>query len=697
MHFIDWCLTQYGILDFLEAKTLNRVFVPLFYPNPDPQFVADNKGYLATYNNHLGLVIPKENYELLISRIYLEYQQTYPGVNDLNVFAKFRETSLAKLGLKAREVAKYKQPSSIRVTFSNDALKTEFIMQFAKYNPQLKIDPLTYAQVVEMPPHFLSDLYQLYYQSSASEISCTTDLAQLKAQEATLKKLLHEVNQNKLILNSIHELSLDNDNSGYRSLSNRQACEAYALSLRVFAEANRDNLSAENYQRLLTASTFLVARDEFGILCQSLDAELEFATYIRDQLYEQAKAKIPGIKDENPLFHELPPPYDKRIPELIKNNVRDLLEGNSFALMNRYSRFISRRFLPDQQNPFKNETDEILIRGGAQKYHFALFRIIKVGILENGQLAEPGERPHHYEYYKVENNLGFMCPGVDIKTKTGWGTFVTKLTPFTYDSQGNPVASNVGPYTEPQLYQASMEITLRELIKVEREIVFYRQNGRNFFNSAGPENTKEANEWARLFELRQRLSGYFYPLSVKYYVQDPINPNKRHERFVSNMRGFVQEDGSCPAFTLKSWLDSTLGHTLNSLLNHFVQQHDANDQATALQTTLSRVQGRIRELEPLEIKVKSRDLQALLDGFKKYLGEGVQMTGVKLEKVDLGSSYVIKITNNVFKMLWNDFFEGFNSKSMNANRFFSPLMAPNSTLIAMQPEDPSSVATNLRQ
>ncbi|KTD32886.1 hypothetical protein Lnau_2534 [Legionella nautarum] len=642
MHFKDWCLSQYGIVNFLEAKTLNRVFIPLIYSSIDAQFVAEHNGYLTTHNNHLGLVIPKENYDLLIFRIYLEFQQTYPGVNDPNDFEKFSDISLFKLGLNRRGLTKYKQPSNIRVTFSDDSLKTAFTKQFVKYNPQLKLDPLTYAQVVEMPPYFMGDIYQLYYQSPAAEISRTTDLAQLKAQEATLKKLLQEVNQNKLILDSINKLTLDYDNFGDHPLSNRQACEAYALSLRVFAEANRDNLSTANYQALINASTFLVARDEFGKICQSLGAELEFASYIRDQLYEHARTQIPGVKDENPLFHELPPPYDKRIPELIKNNVRDLLEGNSWALMNRYSKFISRRFLPDQQNPSQTGTDEILIRGGAQKHHFALFRIIKVGLLENGQMAEPGEKPHHYEYYKVENNLGFMCPGVDVKTKTGWGTFITKLTPFTYDSQGNLAASNVGPFTQPELYQASMEITLRELIRVEREIVFYRQNGRDVLNSKEPQNTKEADEWVRLFELRQRLSGYFYPLSVKYYVQDPINSHKQHERFVSNQRGFVQEDGSCPAFTLKSWLASTLGHSLNSLLNHFMQQHNANEQARALQAALSRVQGRIRELDPLEIKGTSRD------------------------------------------------------NLMNANRFFSSFMVPRSLPIAKQPEERGSLSGTFR-
>ncbi|KTD32887.1 hypothetical protein Lnau_2535 [Legionella nautarum] len=693
MHFKDWCLSQYGIVNFLEAKTLNRVFIPLIYRTINPEFVANNNGYLITLNNILGLVISKENYDHLISQIYSEYTEIITPYN----FEKFRDIYLSRRGLDNKKSVKYKQPSNIQLTFSNEFLRIVFTNHFAKYNPQLKLDPLTKTNVVEMPFYFLDDLYVSYYQSFFAEIHCTTDLAQLKAQEAALKQLLQEISRNRFILNGINKLSLDYDNTGDLILTNRQACEAYALALRVFAEINRDNLSTADYQALLAASKFLVARDEQGVYHQSLITELEFSDYIRNQLYTQARLEIPDNKDENPLFHELPPPFDKQIPELIQNNIGDLLEGNPDAVLNKKHKFVSLCFLPNQQNHHL-ETDEILIRGGVHRGHFALFSIIKVATLENGQAAGPDDIPHHYDYYKVEYNLGSQCPGIDMATKTGWGTFVTKLTPFTYDSKRNLVPLNVNPFTQPVYYQAAMEVAIRELIRVEREIIFYRLEGRD--DTTSPQNKKEADEWSRLFGLRKLLSGFSYSLPVKYYVRDPINLQFCYQRVVYNQRGFIQEEGSCPAFTLKSWQKIFLGHELYSLFNLFVQRHNAYALALAVRSALSRVQDRIRMLEPLEIKGTNKEVQTWFEAFKKYLGGRVQMPGVRLEKTGEGpaSSCAIKISNNLYKLLWNDFFEDYSKKQnsqMMSHRFFSQSLRPGAVRIVKRSEQADAVVENL--
>lgn len=644
------------------------------------------------------MVISKENYAHLIDHIYSEYQRYCSGVPTSNDFERFKNIYLFRLGLDAKQLSKYKQPSNIQVNCSDKRLRTSFINHFAGYNPQLKLDPLTGMQVVEMPPHFLNNLYKSYYQNIFAEINITTDLAQLKEQEAALKKLLQAISQNKFILNGINRLLLDYDNSGDHILSTRQACEAYALLLRIFAAVNRDNLSASDYQRLLTASIFLVARDKSGVYRQSLVTELEAFSYIRNRVYEHARGEIPDIKGENPLFHELPPPYDKLIPELIQNNINDLLEGNSEAELNGESSFVSLRFLPNQHK--RSQNDEILVRGGGHRNHFALFSLIKVGILDNGQPVGPGEMPHHYDYYKVEYNLGSQCPGVDWEAKTGWGTFVTKLTPFIYDQGGGLVPLSVDPYTHLELYQEGMETTIRELIRAEREIIFYHREGRDNTSPGSPQNLKEANEWARLLELKRLLSGFFYSLPVKYNVRDPINPNIYYERFVYNQRGFIQEEGSCPAFTLKSWLNSILGHELNSLLNLFGQQHKAEALALAVRSSLSRVQARIRQLEPLEIKGTSRELQTLFEAFKKHLGVGVQMSGVSFEKTGRGhsSSCAIKISNNLYKILWDDFFEEYNRKQyskMMSNRFFPQSFGPGAVRIMKRSEHADEVVESL--
>lgn len=155
--------------------------------------------------------------------------------------------------------------------------------------------------------------------------------------------------------------------------------------------------------------------------------------------------------------------------------------------------------------------------------HSSMFRIIKVGVLANGEkipfTVNPLQKPHHYEYYKVESNLGAGCHHPNYPVCMG--TYITKLEPFNFDSQTRQyTATKTDPFANPDLYQQEMEVTLQGLISTERYLLFYRppKMGQNGERSSTP-GTPEAIEWERLNLIKQQLSGTQCPF-VGYLAKE---------------------------------------------------------------------------------------------------------------------------------------------------------------------------------
>lgn len=73
-----------------------------------------------------------------------------------------------------------------------------------------------------------------------------------------------------------HKLSLDYENKIDINLQTYEASGAYALSLEIFAEINRDILSDFQYDRLKHAAKMLISFDEKGQLQQSFTNGCKF-------------------------------------------------------------------------------------------------------------------------------------------------------------------------------------------------------------------------------------------------------------------------------------------------------------------------------------------------------------------------------------------------------------------------------------
>ncbi|WP_347252470.1 hypothetical protein [Legionella sp.] len=667
MYFKDWCFLSYGISLFAEGKTVNSVFIPLVpFTFINSQFVADNRGYFLAHDNSLGVVFPKENYDNLMTRIRSEFRSAFPDeVNENqseNQFKNYKNNYFFELGLNDELEIKYKASANIYITLANKQARPAFMVRFAHYYPQIGFDPLTSNEVIAMPPTFLEELKKRYYQSTFSEISLATDLESLKAHEVRIGQLLQAVSENALILNGANKLFLDYDNDLPLYLTNESACSAYALSLSVFAEINHYTLSPVDYRRLQIASTRLAAYDDQQNLRQSLKSDIVFLHSLKEKFFSYVLKISDPIKGACPLITELPREYSKYLLTAIQNNTEDLLEGNSDAFLKPNAFFRAMRFFPDEQG--QSDTDEIVLHGGPTRGHFSIFRIVKIGVLANGQFAGPDDKPHHFDYFKIENNLGSQSRGQNLKTKTCLGTYVTKLRPIVFSIGGEMVPLNIDPFVQPEFYQIVMKNTLRELIKTERLLSFYREPDPGFDNDDySPVNSREAQEWTRLYRLRELLSGVPYTKPINYFIRDPIRPSIRYVYFACNQQGYIQEGGSCPIFSIKSFLDSVMGIDINSHHTNFGQQNNAQGYVCALQAALVRVQQRIREVEPLKIMGGKLDIYTWFRDFKKFLRVRGNVEGVSLEKSS-EYDFCIKITDTSLKRKWHEFFAEYQKENV---------------------------------
>ncbi|MCL9683588.1 hypothetical protein [Legionella maioricensis] len=577
MNFKDWCLQEFGILDFTEGKIQNNVFIPA-QPSMCINYIgiAQIGGSVINSLFLQGMIIPFNIYRQLKQKMYEFFRQRYG--EDPNGFRQWSNGFFTKLGLNATQEKEYKEPSAIHITFRGLEEQNSFLNKFQSYNPIFSFNVLSQKHSLQLPAHFISHLKQLYYQSPHAEINNPQLTSLMINQMKNLQTLLGIIEKNNLRvrLDYANFLSKDLSNtSNYGSdLYDEQAASVYAISLRVYAEINRDNLSEYEYKNFNYAASILAAYDEMGNLKQSLKKDSKFLDHIV-RLYHSSKAKHVNSS----TLSDLPVQEQGHILSLIKQNTATMLFGDDSTP----------RFLPDSQ--MHSETDEMVFQGGGVATHSAIFRIIKVGILQNGQKAGPYDKPLFYEYYKIEDNLGDGCHEIDLVNKTCMGTYITKLSPFIMKA-GQLVPLDINPYLQPQAYQQAMIGTLSELISVERQLIFYPEFDLNN-NSTGPNN--EEKEWLRLKELQRVLSGQPYPFPLVYYTQDPLDPSKRYQRSVFNQRNFFQEGGSCPIFSLKSLIASIIGLELTTLHNNFMQLHNGELHLFMIREKMNKLQFQITQ------------------------------------------------------------------------------------------------------
>ncbi len=545
MTFGEWSFHKFGISKITEGKAVCYKFLPI---NQNPflanchQLLIGAYGAVAKYNqgHFIGYSLPKPACDAFAHNMHLP-----------------------SYGIKLyEEEYNFQAPVLIKVVNSK---KADFLARFKTYDAVEVFDPLSKESRIRLNPQVLEALFHSYY----SEQPPRQSVAQLTSEMDTFQLMQHQIMANNLssYLDKARTLSLDYSNSSKVNCTLYEASSAYGMSLKIFAERHKGALSNQQYMVLMHAVEMLAGYDKANNIQQGLKSDSNFVDYITARLVQNKVKSDRSYK----LISELP--NGKYISQLIIDNAHDLLHGKKNASLGKNKTFIMRRFLPDASMKSEiPETNEIVLQAGGMITHSIMVRLVKVGMLNNGTQAPKGVKPHYFNYFKVETNLGAGCHNAEWRNKTCTGTYITQLYP-TKNDHGTIVQSSVNPIQNPIEYQRQMEHTLTELIQTERELCFYRQpqSGPNGEDSSPP-HSAEAHEWLRLNAKRDVLNGIPVSRRVNFLS---INSNEEEiPAWIENQTGYMQEGGSCSIFSLKQLVASIVGDELCSLHSQFLQTHN---------------------------------------------------------------------------------------------------------------------------
>jgi hypothetical protein len=666
MTFKEWCLLRYGIVYFEEARIVANVFLPASSPSSSIQLddlVLAHEGHVTHHDNRPGLVLSRHNYNLLIKKLRSDYNEAKLTNPDIISFKEWKNAYFARLGINVNQKTEHRYLPKINVTLSDSEKAMAFCHHFASFNPEMSKSSLTEYNTVVMPSYFLEEMYNLYYQAPSTEMHKITDIASMRMHKSAMEKLLYDIHHRRLYrsIDYASELALDYGNSKRNlHLKGSEACDAYAISLKVFAELNRDNLTSDQYQSLLYASSMLAAYGSNGELMPSLKKDEDFREHsLADIYFGCIKDYSIDCSQGRPLIIDLPDPFNRFIQEDIDTNTYEVLYGSHNPEAEEGASSRADRFLPNDE--MQSDKSEIILSSGGSIGHFAIVRIIKVGMLANHQPADADQVPHHYAYFKVENNVGARCHHPDITTNTCLATYVTQLEPFTKDSEGNFVRSDIDPYTHPTEYQAAMADTLQALIKVERQLNLYRTANKDQISDVrtSPSSSDEADEWSRLDRTKILLSGHAYHEPVSYFVCDLNDPSKLHRFTIQNQRGFMQQSGSCTVASCKNFVQNIMGHELTMLHTSFMQRYGVEFYLATLESKIHALDNQINALEPLQITVRNEYALPWLNKFTAYLyerGLAIDLRGLVVMLSDKQGESVISISDPALKNEWLNFF-----------------------------------------
>jgi hypothetical protein len=557
MTFKEWCFYKYGIIEISEGKILSQKFLPLT-KNPFliyfPLLISSYGGIPVSKDGQVnGYILPER------SCIYFEhYLQMHHAL------------------FLYKEEYKTQAPFNLKISPSK---KQEFLQQLSSYFPfSEEFDRLTGEYRIKIPSYVLDILYRNYYLENRVIINVTNLKSKLDALQLMKERFIKRGLSSAL--NKAHVLSLDYSNSDAVGCSIHQASSAYAMSLQIFAEFHKEALSLYEYMALKHVIDILASYDQNGNLQQGLKSDSIFVHYLRHKLIPVWPVKTDGSLS---TIAELP---DRLIiRNAINQNIEDLLHGRI------YKTFRMRRFLPDLM--MQSETNEIILQTGGMINHSAMVRIIKVGMLKNGTQVLPGMTPDYFNYFKIETDLGAGCHDPEWAYQTCTGTYITQLRPTITKRNGQIYNLQLNPATRPLEYQRAMENTVTELIKTERELCFYRQpqNGPNR-EEKSPVNSAEAREWKRLHTRKIQLSGtpVLHPITFQSIAFD----GKQITCVIQNQRGYMQEGGSCPIFSIKQLVTSIIGGELTSLHSQFLQTHNGDQHLKIIEGSINEVKHCIR-------------------------------------------------------------------------------------------------------
>jgi hypothetical protein len=200
-----------------------------------------------------------------------------------------------------------------------------------------------------------------------------------------------------------------------------------------------------------------------------------------------------------------------------------------------------------------------------------------------------------------------------------------------------------------------MEETLSALIMSQRFLEFYSKPSYDSERCASKPGSKEGNKWARIYKVNQMLSGIPYTETLTYTVPDKLNPVIKHRCTVSNQLGYRQDGGSCPIFSIKSLVDSVLGHELTTLHLHFMQQANAVGYLKKLENRMAFLDRKIDRLSSLVIEGRRDDIALCLVNFKKFLTQDGNCPDLFISSSFKAGQGKIVLSTPHLKQRWSEF------------------------------------------
>ncbi|HBD9306418.1 TPA: hypothetical protein KLD35_001659, partial [Legionella pneumophila] len=287
MYFKEWCIKTFGISTITEGKIIPITVLPTAGGNVRLDTFAQYYGGYYVSTPITGIAFSKENFTRLCQYLDQELVKTSPHPPSSIMFQQNRNHYFSQLGTNSAAQYNERLLPNIHLTFQTLQAKQEFMKKFANYYPRESFDVINNVYTIEMPPGFLSQLRDMYYKEQNINIYKRSDVDTLQEQLEHLEKLKDYILKNNLEgrLDKAQKLSLDYSNDNSINNAEYEASSAYALSLQVFAETNKDNLTQQEYNSLIYASNVLAAYDEQGNLKQSLKTDSNFTNYITRGIY----------------------------------------------------------------------------------------------------------------------------------------------------------------------------------------------------------------------------------------------------------------------------------------------------------------------------------------------------------------------------------------------------------------------------
>ncbi len=376
------------------------------------------------------------------------------------------------------------------------------------------------------------------------------------------------------------------------SIDCAQVTSANGLLLELFTELYRHLVSHEDYLRLksLCAKWSPIDGQHFT---QGLKTDSNFIEYLHQYKHHQ--------HDRASVF-KFGSPTNRFINEEINTNIDYLLYGEKSVPLGRGRYYEAKRFLPTEQfERAPNNTDEIWIQAGGSSDHYALFKIIKVAMTydkSHFRQALPGEKIHHFEYYREDYNAG--AGGENFKedrygTETCDAIVRRKLEPFEFRDSGEPLGkADINVAEEPHRYQKQMSKTLKYMLNAERHVMI----------------SKKRSD-------RHSLESRYY-----HHYRHRLHRIVKTQCVVHRVRGLAQTKGNCTMASQFHALRAELGDKVTFMYQAFLQTLDSSCQKACINDIQKRIRQTISQAH-----VKHRPEPYILEPGFDHKVSGIELQG----------------------------------------------------------------------